>query len=123
MKFRRIVKFPDNTFYISGKNHWNSLKNYTSLTLDVLKSAIAEMFYEKEQGLTYKELKSKILSGYHYRIANDKTSVHTGQGGVLIYIDSFEKTGFPASLAAESIFVYIQSKYYNILTLNVKKND
>lgn len=127
MKFRKVVKFPEGTFYIKGKNHWNSLKdslnNYTPLTLEGLKAAIAEMFYEKGQGLTYQELRSKILSGYNYKVFSDKTSLFTGRGGVLMYLDSFEKTGFPAPLAAGSIFVYIDGKYHNILTLNIKKND
>jgi len=127
MKFRKVVKFPEGTFYIKGKNLWNSLKdspkNYTPITLDVLKSAIAEMFYEKGQGLTYEELRSKILSGYHYRIVNGKTSVHTGEGGALLCIEACEKAGVPASLVAEGIFVYIDGKYHSILTLNVKKND
>jgi hypothetical protein len=62
--------------------------------------------------LTYQGLRDKLLAGYAYRIKTPPSwedarplVLNTGIGGARMLIDSFEKAGVPAEIAAEAIEV------------------
>lgn len=105
-------------------------KNYKDVTKEEIEQALKELF--PDHGLSYQELKDKILDGYWYKIMPmDLTESHkdsrniamnTGRGGVLMFLDQCEKYFIPAGVIAENIFAYVEGAYHCILNLNHKKN-
>jgi hypothetical protein len=77
------------------------MKNYENLTLEQVTKAMQE-FFGKE--LTLEELKAKILDGYSYEING---RVHTGKGGVLMFIDACVQEDLAPFMIQAGIKVFI----------------
>jgi len=107
---------------------------YKNLTLSHLRNAIRTFFHgkQKQSLLTYDELRKKILPGYFYSIDSGKEAiegkrnmtVHTGIGGVLLYIDACEATKWiTAEDAAKSIFCHTSKGDFNMLQIKLKSKE
>jgi len=107
---------------------------YKNLTLSHLRNAIRTFFHGKQKNpvITYEELRKKILPGYFYSIDSGKEAiegkrnmtVHTGIGGVLLYIDACEATKWiTAEDAAKSIFCHTSKGDFNMLQIKLKSKE
>lgn len=101
---------------------------------ELLNKAFEEVYLKETYGekwnMTYEDLKSKVVSGYTYSTANNDfprkkgervVKLHTGSGGALLLIETFEKDGLPAILAAESILCHTDQGVYPLSRLTIKK--
>jgi hypothetical protein len=109
---------------------------YKNLTLSHLRNAIREFFHGKQKPvgpskLTYQQLRDKILNGYWYSITTGdppykkhdirRTTIHTGRGGILSYIDACENLGLQnADSVAESIICHTGHGDFNMLEVSIK---
>jgi len=106
--------------------------DYKDLTKEKIEEALKEFFgsddnkYKEE----YAALRAKVLSGWFYSIGSGqiehqegvrKMMVHTGQGGVLAYIDACEKHFSPADEVAKTIFVSTTNGWITLYDLKVVK--
>jgi len=106
-------------------------KQYKDIDLKKIEEEIAKMFWKDTPVITYEELRAKILPGYMYSIDSKEdpdsnvraTRIRAGQGGILLYLDECEKTGWPAGFYQKSITVWIDNQPYTLDQVNTKKNE
>lgn len=95
------------------------------ITLDKIEQVIGELFgpQDKKQydPITYDELRGRVLTGYWYMGSGGTMNVRTGSGGALLIIDSFEKKGLPAIIAAQAITVYTDQGPVLLADVTIKR--
>jgi len=94
------------------------------------KEAFLKDTYGDKWDMTYEDLRSRVLSGYTYSTTPNysskkkeerKVKLYPGQGGALLLIDTFEKDGLPAIVAAEAILCHTDQGTYSLSRLTVKR--
>lgn len=99
----------------------SELDVYKDLKLEDIEQGVKEFFYGKED--TPIDFTKLILPGYSYKIEAPDKSLHTGRGGVMMFIDTARKSKIPDQKIASYISVFVEGKHINILDPALKINS